>query len=109
MASLQSYPGKGKDAGKTFHRIQPYIDGKRVTFRLGSGTKKAEKASKAITDLIECRCAGEGIDLNTSTKEWLQKHAPESLCKTLISQGLIEELPERLTGEADSRIVTIVQ
>ena len=107
MASLQSYSGKGKDVGKTFYRIQPYIEGKRVTFRLGSGLKKAEKAVKAIGDLIESRAAE--VEVNTATKAWLENVASESICNSLLGYGLISDLPQRISREADSNSVTISQ
>ena len=72
MARLQKYNGKGKDEGKAFYRIQPYLPcGRRVTIRLGTGQKRAEKAVKAIEDLIES--SKENVDLNASTKAWIEQ------------------------------------
>ncbi|MEC9096142.1 MAG: site-specific integrase, partial [Planctomycetota bacterium] len=87
MASLQKYPGRGKDTGKTFYRIQPYLpNGGRVTIRLGTGRKNAEKAVKAITDLIECKKVDENP--NATTKAWL-KRADVKILTTLSSCGLV--------------------
>ena len=108
MASLQSYPGKGKDSGKTFYRIQPYLpDGRRVTIRLGAGQKQAIGASKAIGDLIDSTKAD--VEPSVTTKAWIEKTVSSQLCETLIQCGLIEEMPERLSGSADSRKVLISQ
>jgi integrase len=108
MTSLQSYPGKGKDAGKTFFRIQPYLpDGRRVTIRLGTGEKQASRASKAIADLIDSAKAD--VEPNAKTKAWIEKTVSLQLCETLITCGLVQELPERLSGAADSRKVLISQ
>ena len=88
MARLQKYNGKGKDVGKTFYRLQPYLpDGKRVTIRLGTGQKRAEKAVKAIEDLIES--AKENVDLNASTKAWVEQ-ADAKLLASLHGFGLID-------------------
>ena len=106
MSSLQSYPGKGKDAGKTFYRIQPYLpDGRRVTIRLGSGQKQAAKSFKAIRDLIDSQKAS--CDLTPETKGWIENTAKEQLCLTLIKCGLIDQLPQRLSGESDAMQITI--
>ena len=108
MSSLQSYPGKGKDAGKTFFRLQPYLpNGKRVTFRFGSGQKKAEASAKAIRDLIDCRKAGTD-EFNATTKAWLENNAEQSVCQVLIRHGLINDLPLRfLEAESIENLVTI--
>ena len=59
---LRQVTGKGKDTGKTFYRIQPYLpDGRRITLRLGSGQKQAAKAFKAIRDLIDSKKARQQI------------------------------------------------
>ena len=108
MSGLQSYPGKGKDEGKTFYRTQPYLpDGRRVTFRFGSGQKQAERSHKAIRDLIDSAKAE--VDPTPATKSWIEKTATEQLCKTLVECGLIEELPKRLSGEASANEVRIGQ
>ena len=87
MARLQKYIGKGKDDGKTFFRLQPYLpNGKRVTIRLGTGQKRAEKAVKAIEDLIES--SKENVDLNASTKAWVEA-ADAKLLSSLHDFGLI--------------------
>ena len=87
MARLQKYNGKGKDEGKAFYRIQPYLPcGRRVTIRLGTGQKRAEKAVKAIEDLIES--SKENVDLNASTKAWVEA-ADAKLLSSLHDFGLI--------------------
>jgi len=108
MASLQRYPGKGKDAGKTFYRIQPYLpEGKRVTFRFGSGQKKAETSAKAVGDLIDCRKAGTD-ELNATTKAWLESAAEKNVCDLLVKYGLISELPLRfLEADRIKNVVTV--
>ncbi len=103
MISLQSYRGKGRSASKVFYRIQPYINGKRVTIRLGSGKKQAQKAAAAIADLIDCQ--GGEIKLSSETKKWLATVASESLCSSLKKYGLIDELPDRFL--ANNNAVTI--
>ncbi len=108
MCSLQSYSGKGKDAGKTFYRLQPYLpDGRRVTIRLGSGQKQAARAFKAICDLIDSQKAN--CEPAPETKGWIKNTIKESLCSTLIQYGLVEQLPERLSGVIDADKVTISQ
>ena len=111
MASLQSYPGKGKDADKTFYRIQPYViddngDRKRITIRLGIGRKRAEQACKAISDLIDCRSANgacgdetDKVEPSAKTKSWVAKVADETICNLLLCYRLIDELPARYAGE----------
>ena len=108
MASLQSYPGRGKDAGKTYYRIQPYLpDERRVTIRLGSGQKQAAKAFKAIRDLIDSAKAS--CEPTPETKGWIENTIQEELCSKLIKCGLIEQMPERLSGEQDANKFTISQ
>ena len=60
MAKLQSYAGKGRDANKTFYRIQPTLPNKqRTTFKLGTGIKNAERLAKHIYELIDSAKASE--------------------------------------------------
>ena len=107
MASLQKIKGRGKDEGKTFFRIQPYINGKRVTIRFGSGQKKAEASAKAIGDLIDSKKAG-SKEFYASTKAWLESAADRAICEQLLKYELIEELPKRfLESDANSRVTTI--
>lgn len=84
MGSLQKIKGKGKDAGKTFYRIQPYVNGKRVTIRFGTGQKQAEVSRTAIADLIDCQQAGSD-ELNAASKSWLQNTADLAMCELLLS------------------------
>ena len=108
MASLQKYQGKGRDSGKTFYRIQPVLpNGRRPTIRLGTGSKKAESARRAIEDLIDAQRAGDEIEASAATKAWVAETADESLCKTLIEFGLIEELPQRFAESAGSTISAV--
>ena len=107
MASLQSYKGSGKNSGKTLYRTQPYVNGRRVTIRLGSGQKKANTAIKAISDLIDCQNAGTD-DLNASTKAWLEAAAERSLCQLLLKYELISQLPSRFEKQdAELNITTL--
>lgn len=104
MASLQRYSGRGKDASKTFFRLQPYINGKRVTFRLGTGFKKAEKARKAIGDLIDSVQAR--VEPSAETKAWLETVADESLSRSLLEQGLVDSLPDRHGGNESGMTIS---
>ena len=98
MASLQKYQGKGRDNGKTFYRIQPVLpNGRRPTIRLGTGSKKAESARRAIEDLIDSQHAGDEIEPSAMTRAWLAETAEQSLCQTLVEYGLIEQLPIRFS------------
>ena len=95
MASLQKIQGKGKHAGKTFYRTQPVLpNGKRLTIRLGTGSKKAEASVKSISDLIDSINAG--VEPSASTKSWIADTVDASLAGLLLANGLIAELPERL-------------
>ena len=95
MASLQKIQGKGKHAGKTFYRTQPVLpSGKRLTIRLGTGSKKAEASVKSISDLIDSINAG--VEPSASTKSWIADTVDASLAGLLLANGLIAELPERL-------------
>ena len=102
MIDLQANKGRGKAANKTYYRIQPYVDGRRITIRLGTGQKKAEAAAKAISDLIESR--HEGIDLNGSTRKWLEDTAEREICEKLVGYGLLEQLPRRYQKSDQIRI-----
>ena len=105
---LRQVTGKGKDTGKTFYRIQPYLpDGRRITLRLGSGQKQAAKAFKAIRDLIDSRKAS--CEPSPETKGWIENTVQEQLCLKLLKCGLIEHLPERLSGDCNTTQVTISQ
>ena len=95
MASLQSYPGKGRSANKTYYRIQPYLHGSRITIRLGSGKKRAIAAANAIGDIIDSKNAGVGVEPSASSRQWLEETASRSICQNLIQNGVIDEMPIR--------------
>ena len=82
MASLQKKRGKGKDKDKWFYQTQPYVNGKRLTIRFGSGKKKAETALKAISDLLDSKNAGLE-EFAPTTRVWLESKADLPICKTL--------------------------
>ena len=102
MSNLQSYPGKGKSSNKMYYRIQPYLDGRRITIRLGSGKKQAITAAKAINDIIDSLNAK--VDPSPNSKNWLATVASESICQKLLKHGLIRQLPERFAGQAITTI-----
>ena len=103
-ASLQSYKGKGKSAGKIFYRIQPYLpSGKRATIRLGTGKKQATAARNAIDDLVDSSDAN--VDPSAATKLWLESVATEAVCKSLVRLKIISEMPARF--HATNWITTI--
>ena len=103
-ASLQSYTGNGKSAGKTFYRIQPYLpSGKRTTIRLGTGKKQATAAQNAIDDLVDSLEAN--VAPSAATKLWLESVATEAVCKSLLRVKIINEMPDRF--HATNRITTI--
>ena len=105
MTQLQKYRGKGKDEGKVFFRLQPYLpSGKRVTIRLGTGRKRADRAVKAIGDLIES--GKEKVDLNASTKSWLSTADPK-LIESLRGFGLIR--PDQIRRYELWTIETLVE
>ena len=96
MASIQTYKGKGRDYGKTFYRMQPYLpNGKRATFRLGTGIKQARRTAVFIQELIDSRKADD--DPNPATRAWIngiaRQSADEATCKLLLKHDLIDELP----------------
>ena len=85
--------------------MQPYLpDGSRPTIRLGTGKKRAETASKAISDLIDSLNAGSDVEPSASTKKWLAEVANKTTCNSLLRHGLISELPARFR---DSILTTI--
>lgn len=101
MARLQQYPGSGKHEGKIFYRIQPYLaDGKRITFRFGTGKKNAETGAKAIGDLIDSHWAG--VEPTALTKAWIADKADQNICLKLLEQGLIDALPPRFCDQQQS-------
>lgn len=108
MASLQRYSGKGRDAGKTFYRIQPVLpNGRRPTIRLGTGLKRAESACRAIGDLIDVAHVGNCVEASAKTKMWLAETADESICETLKKFGLIEAMPDRFTTGSPADMFSI--
>ena len=107
MASLQSYEGKGKGKPSVLYRCQPFINGKRVTIRLGAGQKRARKAFNAIADLIESQRAN--TEPTAETRAWVKDTVDETLCRKLIEYGLLNRLPSRLSGERDATKLTISQ
>ena len=105
MASLQSYSGKGNASRKVYYRIQPYLNGNRITLRLGTGKKRAIAAAQVIGDLIDSLNAG--VEPSASSKQWLEETASKSICASLSKQGVISRLPDRFRGKSVSSISTL--
>ena len=103
---IQRTEGRGKNRGKIYYRIQPYLpDGERVTIRLGTGQRRSEKAAKAIRDLIDCR--SDNIEPSAETRAWLENNATKAIAEKLREYGLIDELPGRF-GESQSPTISVI-